>query len=63
MGICKLHTTPTASHQKFGQSEYYAMHGSRKFCQVGSNFDNFFSLIRRERIDDGPTLNAGLVAL
>ena len=65
------------------------MRGSRKFCQRGSNPDNFF-LMKRERIrnstkckrglsmarqrntilmvfrwraDDGPTLNAGLVAL
>ena len=69
---------------------FYNMHGSRKFCQRGSNFDNFFffSLMRGGRIqipllaghqrsasktpfkwrftsgpDDGPTLNARLVAL
>ena len=52
------------------------MRGSRKFCQRGSNFDNFFSrwgewgskyhykrVIIGWRADDGPTLNAGLVAL
>ena len=52
------------------------MHGSRKFCQRGSNFDIFLvdegsedrnttisglSSIRQR--DDDPTLNTGLVAL
>ena len=55
------------------------MRGSRKFCQRGSNFDNVFlvdegredpsntisgpSSAFRWRADDGPTMNAGLVAL
>ena len=66
------------------------MCGSRKFCQRGSKFDNFFFFLVDEgiedpnaaingsssarqgnaiemafclRADDGPTLNAGLVAL
>ena len=48
------------------------MRRSRKFCQTrGSNFDNvfftiFFYLVDTTisgRADDGPTLNAGLVAL
>ena len=64
------------------------MRGSRKFCQSGSKFDNFFlvdegiedlntainepssarqrnaiEMTFRWRADDGPTLNAGLVAL
>ena len=45
------------------------MRGSRKFCQRGSNFDNvFFSIVDegreafRWRADNGPKLNAGLVA-
>ena len=63
------------------------MRGSRKFCQMGSNFDIFFvvdegwedpnttlcgssstrqrnaiEMAFRWRADDGPTLNAGLVA-
>ena len=53
------------------------MHGSRKFCQRGSNFDIFgvfladdgredpnttISLAFRWLADDSPTVNAGLVA-
>ena len=40
------------------------MRGSRKFCQRGSNFDEqmFEQIAFRWHADDGPTLNAGLVA-
>ena len=46
------------------------MHGPRKFCQRGSNLDNFFFRLMsgermafRWRADDGETLNAGSIAL
>ena len=54
---------------------HYTMRGSRKFCQRGSKFDFFFFKLMRGYIgppvkmafrwcaDDGPTLNAALVAL
>ena len=50
------------------------MRGSRKFCQRGSNLDNFFigdeerddlhtTAGHHWRADDGPTLNAGFAPL
>ena len=51
---------------------YTIMRGYRKFCQSGSNSDNFFRRddrfiidlsVCRWRVDGGPTLKAGLVAL
>ena len=47
------------------------MRGSRRFCQRGSNFEDFLLVEGREQLkvglhrpaDDGPTLNSGLVAV
>ena len=81
------------NHLVIPESAFKFMHGSRKFCQRGSNFEKvsflfYFFLEGREdpnkyhykraiidspakrhlnafcwQADDGPTLNAGLVAL
>ena len=85
--IFLITTTGNVLNMKPAQKCTGFMRGSRKFCQMGSNFDNVFYDVGREdpnstisgpslarqrnaikmafrwRADDGPTLNAGLVAL
>ena len=40
-----------------GQTSLRILHGSREFCQRGSDFDNVFFLVDEERDDSNTTIS------